>query len=390
MTNLTLVVVTSLLSAQSPDWSAAADALAAKHADEAKVVRLTATSSVTNLTDGLRAVRPTHVAFVMRPEEIDFPTVVGMKRMMRALDDDPFDDAKWGIVTGPTAADARRIASSREPRRIRSLLATTGVDDGVIPGPLACLSDAYPAGEWRLKASDGSVAKHSSSNDISHVFAKAWDDLDPNLILTSSHASQRNLEMPFSRGNIVPRNGVFQTQPNEELIDYRTGQAKESRGASGEKAVVLSAPTKEKVWLAAGNCLIADNLRPGENMVMTALGFGKVNQFVGYISTTWFGEIGWTTWANFREGMSLVDAYYAANDKLLHELEETVENASAFQPTFASAKDYERLFKEARAFKFKAPKRIEDPQKFIGRLWDRDATVFYGDPLVQVYLNPKE
>lgn len=386
MTNLTFVVVTSLLASQAPDWPAVANALALKHAEEAKVVRVTAEPSVTNALEQIKAAQPTHVAFVMCPEEVDFPTTVALKRMMRALDEDPYDDAKWGIVTGPTPDDALRIATSHDPKVIGSVLATTGVSDDVIPGPFTCLSDAYPAGEWRIKSVDGTVVRHSSSNDVSHVFAEAWRDLDPELVLTSSHASQRNLEMPFSRGNIVSRHGQFATLPNYTIIDYRTGQAK-NLGQS-QPAEVLARPKRDKVWLAAGNCLIADNLRPGDNMVMTALGYGRVNQFVGYIATTWYGEIGWTTWKNFREGMSLVDAYFAANEQLLRELEETVSNASAFKPVFEKAEDYDRLFHDVRTFKFESKGPIADQKKFVGRLWDRDATVFYGDPLQQVYLNP--
>lgn len=392
MTNLTLVVVTSLLTAQSPEWKDVPRLLGEKHENEARV-ELLVHPNLTNATvfASLAKVRPTHVAFVMRPEEVDFPTVVALKRGMRDLDEDPYDDAKWGIVTGPTAADARRIATSREPRELRTALATTGVDDNVVPGPLYCISDAYPEGCWRVKSADGTITRHCSSNDISHVFAEGWNTLDPDFVLTSSHASQRNLEMPFSRGNIVPRDGRFHTLPDETLIDYASGQAKSGSDHHSSRNVQrsLAAPRREKVWLAAGNCLIADNLRPGDNMVMTALGFGKVNQFVGYMSTTWFGEIGWGTLGNFNKGMSLVDAYFAANEQLIRELEETVSNANAFRPRFASAEDYDRLVQEARRYPFAfkdAP--AEARQKFIGRLWDRDATVFYGDPLQRVALKP--
>lgn len=382
-----LVIVMTAAGARQSEWKDVADALEAKHRDEAKVVQLVAAPEMTDAKIVLSEMKPTHVAFVMRPEEVDFKTTVALKRMMRELDDDPYDDAVWGIVTGPTSADAKRIASSREPRVITSVLSTTGVSDDCVPGPLYCLSDANPPGCWKIKDAAGKVSHFSSTNDTSHVFAEGWNVLDPELLITSSHASQRNLEMPFSRGNIIPLNGAFVTCPDLALIDYRTGQAKKDRSALAAASLApLVAPKKEKVWLAAGNCLIADNLPGGETMVMTALGFGKVNQFVGYIATTWFGEIGWGTLGNFNGGLSLVDAYFAANRKLIDELEETVENAKDFKPVFDKAEDYNRLLVEARRFPFKFKKPLEKPQEFIGRLWDRDATVFYGDPLVSVYL----
>ena len=391
MTGAELLVVLSLATSGDSEWKGVADALAAKHAP-ARVAQLAVEPSVTNALEGIRAAKPRYVAFVMRPEEVDFATTVALKRMMREIDADPFDDAIWGIVTGPTAADARRIASSSEPRTVRTALATTGVGDDVVPGPLYCLSDAYPEGCWRVKAADGTVTGHSSSNDISHVFAEGWNTLDPDFLLTSSHASQRNLEMPFSRGNVIPRNGAFYTLPNETLIDYASGQAKDdlSHRSSRDTHRSLAAPRREKVWLAAGNCLIADNLAPGDNMVMTALGFGKVNQFVGYIATTWFGEIGWGTWRYFGTyRLPLNESYYAANQNLLRELSETVSNADAFKPVFAHAAAYDGMLKEVRRFPFQGRIPLSEQQRFVGRLWDRDATVFYGDPRQRVALAPR-
>lgn len=391
MTTNILLIVTSMATAQMPEWAAVVDSLEAKHAEEAKVRRLVAAPEVTDSLIALRELNPTHVAFVMRPDEVDFKTTVALKRMMRDINPDPYDDAIWGIVTGPTAADAKRIASSREPREIRTALATTGISDECVPGRFYCLSDANPPGCWKIKNASGAVSHHSSTNDLSSVFAEGWDSLDPDFILTSSHASERNLEMPFSRGNIVPMNGRFVTCPDLRLIDYRTGQAKSSLPPEQKETLSpLKAPEKEKIWLAAGNCLIANKAKGGETMVMTALGFGKVNQFVGYISTTWFGEIGWGTLGNFTRGMSLVAAYHEANRKLIEELEETVENANDFRPVFETAEDYNRLLVEARKFPFKAKKPLTNPQEFIGRLWDRDATVFYGDPMVEISLKRKE
>ena len=382
VTNTTLLVVSSLLAAESPEWSRVPEALAAKHAHEACVSCVTASPSVTNALGQIRSAQPTHVAFVMRPEEVDFATVVAMKRMMRDVDEDPYDDAVWGIVTGPTADDALRIASSREPAAIHAVLATTGVDDDLIAGPVTCLADSYPVGRWYVKDAAGRVSRHSSSNDISHVFAEVWGRFDPDLLVTSAHASQRNLEMPFSRGNIVPKDGVFATLPRKSLIDYSTGLAKGTPLAAVSSR--LAAPGRDKVWIAAGNCLIADNLGGGGNMVMTALGFGRVNQFVGYMTTTWFGEVGWNTWRNFLRGQALVDAYFSANEQLLRELEKSLPEAKDFRPVFGDAADYKRLTREAKAFKPYA--KVADKKNTLGRLWDRDATVFYGDPLHKVYL----
>lgn len=393
MTNTTLMIVMTALAAAKPEWKGVADALEAKHADEAKVSRVVFDGNVTNVLADLREQSPRYVAFVFEPREVRFKTTLAIKRMMRDIDEDPFEDAIWGIVTGPTAKDAMRIATSRGPAKLETAISTTGVGDGIVPGALACFSDAYPKGEWRIKSADGKVEKHSSAGDISGEFKKAWDSIDPDFILTSSHASQKNLEMPFSRGNIVPVDGKFETMPKLTLIDYSTGRAKEGVDKSGGEP--LAEPRSEKVWLAAGNCLIADNLgKPGDNMVMTALGFGKVNQFVGYETTTWFGDIGWNTWSYFgTQRRPLVESHWAAKQWLLKRIGEWVTNANDFRPNCRNAASYDRILVDLQRFPFKGVKPMtnqQDAQKFAGMLWDRDATIFYGDPMTDISLAENE
>lgn len=317
-------------------WADVPKRLAAKHAGDAQCsVHFVAP---TNAASILRETKPRYVAFVMRPEDFDRSTLLELKTMMRELDDDPFDDAIWGIITGPDAATAQRIASSTEPHEITTTLATTGVPEDLVAGQIGCISDAFPKGVWWRKDAGGSVEKFCNTNDLASIFAELWRDIDPEFVLTSSHATERNLEMPFSIGNIISSNGVFVAT---------------DKVASPDKFIPLARPECDKVWLAAGNCLIANHIA-SDDMVMTALSFGKVNQFAGYIKETWFGFVGWNTWRYLRTmGYSLSQAYYAANALLNVKLSEG-----------AFADDLERQ----------------------GLEWDRDATVFYGDPMQHVRL----
>lgn len=45
---------------------------------------------------------PRFMAVVARPEEIDRVLVNDLHRLSRRLDDDPYGDCIWGIVTGYT------------------------------------------------------------------------------------------------------------------------------------------------------------------------------------------------------------------------------------------------------------------------------------------------
>ncbi|MBP5791584.1 MAG: transglutaminase domain-containing protein [Kiritimatiellae bacterium] len=321
------------------EWRIAAEALAAKHDNEAlcTVVAATATDALATL----RGLKPRYVAFLMRPEEFCTATLLELKSMMREIDDDPFDDAIWGIVTGPDAKTVQRIASSRSPNEIGSILATTGVSANVVTGDVACISDAYPKGEWWRKSSTGLRWGGKCTNEVASVFSSAWRDIDPECLLTSSHATERNLEMPFSLGNLVATNGVFATTS-------KLGMAHDHTPIAG--------PLNEKVWLAAGNCLIANHI-DSSDMLMTALSFGKVNQFAGYFKETWFGFVGWNTWTYFGAmGYSLSLSHYAANQWLLKKL---------------------------------ALGEHSDENEFAGLVWDRDATIFYGDPMHAARIKPR-
>ena len=155
--------------------------------------------------------------------------------------------------------------------------------------------------------------------------------------------------MPFSRGNIVSVSNRFVAVEKVRLIDYSTGQAIEGQSMTDLRQRPLAEPMREKVWLAAGNCLIANHKPTGSDMIMTALGFGKVNQFVGYMKTTWFGDIGWNTWSYFGGyGLPLNESWYAANQHLIKRL----------------AYESDKL----------------DARTVLGLKWDFDGTAFYGNP----------
>jgi hypothetical protein len=63
----------------------------------------------------LRQAMPRYTCFVATPAETTRPFVQQVHRLTRHLDDDPFTDTQWGILTGFDAANALAIASETEP-----------------------------------------------------------------------------------------------------------------------------------------------------------------------------------------------------------------------------------------------------------------------------------
>lgn len=381
-------------------------ALAAKYGADPRfeAVIVTAEGGIASgsVKEKLRAAAPRYAAFVTAPEENNFKNVLALRRMMRELDSDPFDDAVWGIVSGPDSESAMRMALSG-PMRPRSVLSTTGVSFAPFDAAFT-ISDGYAKGHKpaeysrpgkpvavKEKTADGN-AERIVRDDTSAEFAKAWERLDPELIVTSAHASQRNLEMPFSTGNIVPsKDGSLRRLPvRASLIDYATGQAKREAAAVSSAAVPLARPSNDKIWIAAGNCLIGDWL-DSRSMVSCAIGYGRVNQFMGYIATTWFGEVGWGTLSQFfNRRATAAEAWYFANENMIRKLAATCPGAREVRPVIDSAADYERKMFPAIHAALPARKFTRDEmQRVLGRFWDRDATVFYGDPALDARLAPE-
>jgi hypothetical protein len=116
-------VVVSLATLAAPDWRAVADALVAKH--RAQLVGYT--SPVTSVAPQLAAWSPRYVCFVARPEEATREFVAETHRLIRRLDDDPWPDAFWGILTGYDATNALHIARQAAPLTIRKVASGTEV-----------------------------------------------------------------------------------------------------------------------------------------------------------------------------------------------------------------------------------------------------------------------
>lgn len=70
---------------------------------------------------------PRHACFVARPEEATRAFVADVHRLTRSLDDDPYADVLWGILTGFDATNALAIAETSAPLVVRSV--TAGTED---------------------------------------------------------------------------------------------------------------------------------------------------------------------------------------------------------------------------------------------------------------------
>ena len=117
-------IVVSRSTYDDPQWKPVVDALIVKHQGTVITFETAVKDSLVDLQKEL----PRYVCFVAKPTEATREFVAEVNRLTRRIDDDPYTDAVWGILTGYDAACALRIARHKEPLVIRRVAAGTEVE----------------------------------------------------------------------------------------------------------------------------------------------------------------------------------------------------------------------------------------------------------------------
>ena len=383
------VVVTKETQAMT-SWAAVVEVLRKKHHAEVIVV-----PKLEGCAAPLKQLQPRYVCFVGRPEEISTDGIRAINKLSRAMDDDPFVDFLWGIITGWSAEDALRIAQTSKPLIVRTSLSTTGVNLGLVDQGLI-ISDGKK-GTWSGRFNGVSTNGTCDGLTSAKLFGDYWNENDVDLLVTSSHATQVNLEMPFSLGAVVCASNRLYTLDQTNFMRW-VGRVSRGSARGGEywfahpscekyrqewaeatKAPMLRTSTKPKVYLAAGNCLIADTMTTRDSMVVAWLSAGGVSQFVGYTVGTWYGKGGWGTldmWTTPAGHVTLSEAVFLNNQRILWRLKE--ENPRLLEVSFQSEDMRSSKNREVFEEVSKAPEKKQRDQ--LGMVYDRDVLVLYGDP----------
>ncbi len=236
------------------------------------------------------------------------------------------------------------------------------------------------------------------------MFADYWNNNDPQLLVSSSHATQFNLEMPWGLGLIASHGGKFHVLTQQQRNEFArflggamfTGDPKKlGEWIDTTKAPTLTTGKSSRVWHAAGNCLVGDAKGTGESMTITALSSG-FRQMVGYVVPTWYGNNGWGSlklWQQSRGGLNLSEFFYLNLQSLI---DETITRFPGAIDVDFNSDDIEGGLKTDREFikglNALMPKlKIEqkDQKDLLGLIHDRDVIAFWGDPLGDARFDPK-
>lgn len=359
-------------------WKEVANTIALKH--NAEVV--TFGELPREALDALRSNNPRYVAIVDMPENIGRDYVIDLHMMCREVDNDIYGDFMWGIITGYDAAAAMRMVdNSTEPLLVKDAVATIMELNSAKWFDNYAWVDDHTRGLWGYKnGRNGEIVTDTVAKEqVLDKFRELYEAYDPDLIVTAAHATQQNLEMPYSLGHIKPRNGKLYTQ------NIFTGE---------ERDIVESG--KRRVYTAVGNCLIGDMNNTNESMAAAWMNGSNVATMIGYVVTTWHGRSGWGAlkyWVTNPERYTLADAVYINQQDFLHQQNEWYPELINEQYEYCD-KFMEELTTVANRLSEVLGREVDMNNAadwdMMGFWHDRDVLVYYGDPMWKINLQSVE
>ncbi len=307
---------------ENDGWKAVADTLVTKHSG----LLLRYGSSPTEVLPALKEHHPRHTCFVATPQQSTREFVAAVHQLTRQLDDDPYTDTFWGILTGFDATNALAIAKHKTPLVVRKVAAGTEVALEMCEQGL--WYDELVKNKFIKKQPGGAAEQLHGPDDTTKALVETLNAYQPDLFVTSGHATERNWQIGFRY-----RNGYFKSSAGQMF------------GEDTQRQRIEIVSNNPKVYLPIGNCLMG-NIDGPDAMALAWMNDVGVKQMIGYTVPTWFGYGGWGVLDYFVEQpgrYSLTEAFFANHQALLHAIETKAENQQ-------------------------------------GLTFDRDVVVFYGDP----------
>jgi zinc protease len=346
------VIVVSAKTSKMQEWAEVVSALREKHS--AEIIHYE--NSVNECLSTLRESFPRYACFVATPDETKKEFVKSIHALTRRLDDDPYTDLFWGILSGFDAKNALQIAKTSQPLIIRNSLASTEIAlEHCERGKWFC---ELRKGYGMNKEKKGESQVIALPQDTTSRFVKELNNGKPDLFITSGHATEQNLQLGYRY-----RNGSFRCSEGTLF----------GADLSGQRHIVKS--PNPKVYMPIGNCLMGHLQGPG-SMAAAFFKSAGIRQMMGYVEVTWYGYMGWGCLDYFVEQpgrYTFNEAFFANHHALIHRLETCFPGSNALPSLgLTSNKPSPR-----------AKKLGLGSQDVRGLLFDRDIVAFYGDPAWQ-------
>ena len=359
-------------------WSVVVDKLMEKHNASLAIF----TTTPREVLEDIRIINPRYVAIVDKPENINRDYVIDIHLMCREVDNDIYGDFLWGIITGYDASAAERMVdNSTEPLVIKDAVATIMELNSAKWFDNYAWVDDHTRGLWGYKNGRDSeiVTGMVEKEEVLDKFQELYEAYDPDLIVTAAHATQKNLEMPYSLGHIKPREGSLSTQ------NIFTGEERDIKESG-----------KRRVYTAVGNCLIGDMNNTRESMAAAWMNGSNAATMIGYVVTTWHGRSGWGAlkyWVTNPFRYTLAEAVYLNQQDFLHQQHQWYPELINERYSFTD-KFMDELTTAADRLSEVLGRDIDMENAadwdMMGFWHDRDVLAYYGDPMWQVMLQGVE
>ncbi|MBL8812396.1 MAG: hypothetical protein JNM43_19690 [Planctomycetaceae bacterium] len=355
------VVVVSKATQRDSEWRKVVEELVAKHQAEVVVYD----KHISEAMPALRETFPRYACFVATSEEASREMVADVHRLTRRLDDDPYADVLWGILTGYDAANALAIAREREPLVIRRVASGTELAmDRVNEGMWYCELEQ----NRMVRKQPGGEAKQSQGpSDTTQALASTLTEYKADLFVTSGHATERNWQIGFRY-----RNGEFQSKAGQLF------------GVDTMGTTIPISSANPKVYLPIGNCLMGHIDGP-DAMALAFMNSAGVRQMMGYTVPTWYGYAGWGCLDYFVEQpgrYTFTEAFFANQHALIDRLETNFPAIARLDTPPGSMPSGKLILSDA------ARKAGLSDHDGRGLLHDRDVVALYGDPAWSAKLAP--
>ncbi len=365
----TYAIVASKAVMDDPAWKAATvDVLLAKHPGARVAVWA---HDPTEVRAKLSHWQPSFTAFVVRPEQAGMRFTVDVSHLCRTLDDDPYTDTFWGVVTGYDPAAARALAEAG-PIAIERALDCAGCDLTAFGKAWRYTEDHRGTMNVWARGDTPAIQDVPCDTDNTQGVLERLRGDRVQFLSTSGHATQHDWQMGYCGPNMA------MVHKDGRLIARDTKKQEHPAGSD-----------EPKVYFANGNCLIGD-IDKTDCMALSWMRDGGVRQFMGYTVTTWFGAQGWGTLGLFVDTAGLCtanEAFHFTNAGIVRALEETgiadLRDFRIAEPKHVNLPQTPGMEAWA-AGQAKAGRKPEDIRKglrqIMGNLHDRDTVCFYGDP----------
>jgi ankyrin repeat protein len=252
-------VVVDANTLKDPKWGQVVEALKKKY--DAKVF-VAHYPDVRTVRKALNEYMPWYVCFVAQPEQATREMITAAAYTMTWLDDDPYEDAVWAVLTGFVAEDALRIVNA-EPLRVRKELSNVWGEwlDWFEAG-VSLNSDCK-----FVKKTGGVKQQLKGPKETTPEFVEVLNQDDCDIIATSGHASEHVFRLGW---------------PNTASDGYITHNEKgDIYGIDTEGKVHHINTRKPKIYYSPGSCDSGHIDRP--SCLSLAWIHNGANAFFGHI-----------------------------------------------------------------------------------------------------------